>query len=93
MLKSIEGKLIQNDSEKDAKRLRRSAEKGGRKSARGTRSKDPTPRQPVEKKEREGTTEVPLPTPVPTLDDSQKGSGKMEGDSTVQPGKVIFFIK
>ncbi|XP_060557943.1 X-ray radiation resistance-associated protein 1-like isoform X2 [Ruditapes philippinarum] len=85
MLKSIEGKLVQNESEKDARKLRRSAEKEGRRSARGTRSKDPTPRHPVEKKEREGTTDAPLPTPVPTGEDSQKGSGKMEGDSSVQP--------
>lgn len=87
MLKSVEGKLIQNESEKDARKLRRSAEKGGRRSARGTRSKEQTPRQPLGKKEREETTEAPLPTPVLTeKEDSQKGSGKNGVDSEMQPG-------
>ncbi|XP_053404342.1 X-ray radiation resistance-associated protein 1-like isoform X2 [Mercenaria mercenaria] len=85
MLKSVEGKVVQNESEKDARKLRRSAEKEGRRSARGTRSKDPTPWQPVEKKNSEDTTNAPLPTPVPAGEDSQKGSGKQGADSVVQP--------
>ncbi|KAL4220511.1 X-ray radiation resistance-associated protein 1 [Mactra antiquata] len=88
MLKSVEGKLVHNDSEKDARKLRRSAERGGRKSsARGTRSKEPTPRQTSLIVKKESTTDVPLPTPV--LEES-KGSENSEsikntGNGAVQP--------
>ncbi|KAH3807141.1 hypothetical protein DPMN_135474, partial [Dreissena polymorpha] len=83
MLKSVEGKVIPNDSEKDARKLRRSAEKGGRRSARGQRSKEATPRQVAEKKGRENTTDVPQPTPAPTELSEQKSSEKPGMD--VQP--------
>ncbi|XP_052782406.1 X-ray radiation resistance-associated protein 1-like isoform X2 [Mya arenaria] len=83
MLKSVEGKVVPNDDEKDAKKLRRSAEKGGRRSARGMRSKDVTPRVAPNKIVKENTTDVPQSTPVPTEISEQKGPEK-NGDP-VQP--------
>lgn len=96
MLKSVEGKLVHNDSEKDARRLRRSAEKGGRKSTdRGTKSKEPTPRQLSLIVKKEGTTEVPQPTPIPEdikVSENAEGGDTERNGGEVQPGKLVHTM-
>ena len=79
MLKSVEGKVIPNDDEKEKKRLRRSADRAGRRSAKGSRSQGSRSRMEEEKKEEEGETTVPKPTPVPpSAETDQLASEKSE---------------
>jgi len=85
MLKSVEGKVVPNENEKDARKLRRSAEKGGKRSARGQRSKHNTPRVATERqKESTGDASQPGPTPAPTENSEQKATDK---------GLVIVYIE
>ena len=81
MLKSVEGKVIPNDDEKEAKRLRRSAERSGRRSAKGSRSH----RQETKKEDASnGETAVPKPTPVSQSTDTEK----TEKDTETKSGQT-----
>ena len=99
MLKSVEGKVIPNDDEKEKKRLRRSA---GRRSAKGSRSQGSRSQMEGDIKEEEGETTVPKPTPVPqsveteqlaseNLSSDKMSSETKTGTSDATEGIIVIF--
>ena len=99
MLKSVEGKVVPNDDEKETKRLRRSAEKTRRRSAKSSRSRQQessSQGQESKKGEGDGETTVPKPTPVPlSADTTEKTSEQPSGQSneTDTGGEGLFTLK
>jgi len=100
MLKSVEGKVVPNENEKDVKKLKRSAKKSGRKSQikespRGPRSRVSTP--PEQRDTTlviDATTGVPQSSPEPKEEIPKDGEADVNvpeqtEETTVQQGNSI----